>query len=89
MGRTLITRFHAPIPGFCPTGEEKRMQDPESVPRDFWDGMVSIRDVLLDYGVGENAVEELLDEIERLIIEALRDIDGDTAESSQDEKDSP
>jgi radical SAM superfamily enzyme YgiQ (UPF0313 family) len=65
------------------------MKEIESVPRDFWDGMVSIRDVLPDYGVSETAVEELLDEIERLIIEALRDSEGDTAESSQDEKDSP
>lgn len=65
------------------------MKEIESVPRDFWDGMVSIRDVLPDYGVSETAVEELLDEIERLIIEALRDSEGDTAESSQDEKGSP
>ncbi len=65
------------------------MEDMEGVPRDFWDGMVSIRDVLLDYGVSEDAVEELLDEIERLILEALREAESDIAEGSQDEKDSP
>jgi hypothetical protein len=65
------------------------MEEMESVPRDFWDSIVSIREVLSDYGVEESAIEELLDEIERLILEALRDSEGDTAESSQNEKDSP
>jgi hypothetical protein len=65
------------------------MQEEESVPRDFWEGIVLIRDVLPDYGVSEGAVEQLLDEIERLILEALREAESDTAESSQDEKDSP
>ena len=65
------------------------MEEVESVPRDFWEGIVSIREVLLDYGVEESAVEELLDEIERLIAEALRETESDTAESSQGEKDSP
>jgi hypothetical protein len=65
------------------------MQEAESVPRDFWDGIVSIREQALDYGVEESAVEEMLDEIERLILEALREAESDTDESSQDEKDSP
>jgi hypothetical protein len=65
------------------------MQEAESVPRDFWDGIVSIRETALDYGIGESAVEEMLDEIERLILEALREAESDTIESSQDEKDSP
>lgn len=62
------------------------MEEAESVPRDFWDGIVSIREVLLGYGVEENAAEALLDEIEALILEALEQIEGDTAESSRDEK---
>jgi len=62
------------------------MEDTESVPRDFWDGIVSIREVLLDYGVNENVVEELLDKIERLIVEALEQNESDSGEGSQDEK---
>jgi len=65
------------------------MESVDSAPRDFWGGIVSIREVLLDFGVGEDATEELPDEIERLILEALRETESGTAESSQDEKDPP
>ena len=89
MGRTLIDALSRANPRFRCNRRYVRMQEEEAVPRDYWPGIVSIREVLLDDGVAEDVVEELLDEIERLIVEALRETERDTAESSQDEKGSP
>jgi hypothetical protein len=60
----------------------------ESVPRDFYDGIVSIREALLDYGLDEDAVEQVLDQIESIIVEALEQVEGDTDSNSQDDKSS-
>jgi len=65
------------------------METVVSVPRDFYDGIVSIREALLEYSVDEDAVEEVLDEIERLIVDALEQSESDTGEGLQGEKPSP
>lgn len=62
------------------------MEDTESVPRDFYEGIVSLRDALFDYGLDEDVVEAVLDAIETIIAEALEQNEGDTGEGSQDEK---
>jgi CBS domain containing-hemolysin-like protein len=46
-------------------------EDLESLPRDFYEAIVEIRDNLDDFGVPESVIEETLDTIELLIIEAL------------------
>ena len=43
----------------------------EALPRDFYEAIVEIRDNLDDFGVPERVIEETLDTIELLIIEAL------------------
>ena len=62
------------------------MEDTQTVPRDFYEGIVSLRDALFDYGLDETVVEAVLDEIEAIIAEALEQNEGDTGEVSQDEK---
>jgi hypothetical protein len=63
-------------------------QTTESVPRDFYDGIVSIREALLDYDLDEDAVEQVLDQIESIIVEALEQVESDTDSSSLGDKSS-
>lgn len=62
------------------------METNEGIPRDFYEGVVSIRGAFLDYGLSEAEADQALDEIEAIILEALEQSEGDTGEGSQDEK---
>jgi hypothetical protein len=43
----------------------------EKLPRDFYDGIVSIKNELEEYGVPDEDVENALDSIEEIIIDAM------------------
>jgi len=58
----------------------------EKIPRDFYDGVTSIREAFLDFDVEEDIVEEALDQIEDIIAETVRD--NETTEDAEDEGDS-
>jgi hypothetical protein len=56
-------------------------EDLESLPRDFYEPIVLVRDGLTYHGVPDEEIEETLDSIEILILQAL----GCAEESSGDE----
>lgn len=43
----------------------------EKLPRDFYDGIVSIKNELEEYGVPDEDIENALDSIEEIIIDAM------------------
>ncbi len=43
----------------------------DKLPRDFYDGIVSIRTELQEYGVPDENIEDALDSIEEIIIDAM------------------
>ena len=43
----------------------------EKLPRDFYDGIVSIKTELEEYGVPDEDIENALDSIEEIIIDAM------------------
>lgn len=46
-------------------------QEIERLPREFYEAIVLIRDTFDEFGVPEDVIEEILDAVEALILEAL------------------